>query len=264
MNWTGTESMLRIYDCFTFFNENDLLALRLEELNNVTTAHILVHAGQTFRGTSKPDYLDYERFQPWIDAGKLRVYWIPKFPRFMDTWGREEYQRNEIELALENSRVSGEDFVILSDIDEIPRRQAVVDARLCDIARFRMHKYTYAINMLTDEGNTAAKIFRYEMLQDHTPQQIRKHPTEQIIENGGWEFSSLGDPEHVYKKLTSFAHDEFDWMITPDYVRQKMNAGKDLLGRNIEHTVVEIDDTYPEAIKRNREYWRKYEWSALD
>ena len=54
--------MPRIFDCFTFFNENDLLALRLEELASVVDKFVLVQASETFRGHVKADMLDYSRF----------------------------------------------------------------------------------------------------------------------------------------------------------------------------------------------------------
>ncbi len=38
-----------------------------------------------------------------------------------------------------------------------------------------------------------------------------------------------------------------------------MSEGTDILGDGHEYVRLEIDDTWPEAIKNNREYWRKYE-----
>ena len=225
---------------------------------------ILVHAGQDFRGNKKPDYLDYERFQSYIDSGKLRVHWIDRFPRFINTtWGREEYQRNEIELALDLIKPDEEDFIIVSDIDEIPKREVLEDIRwlASDIGRFRMNKYSTGINILTDEGNTAAVIFRKRLLDTASPHLLRKADVDYVVENGGWEFSSLGTPEQVELKLKSFSHDELDGTYSLDDLRARMREGKDILGRDINHTIVEIDYTFPEAIKNNREYWSKYEWS---
>lgn len=251
----------RLYDCFTFFNENDLLALRMEELDGLVHKHILISSDQTFRGKPKPDYLDYERFQPYIDSGKLRVYNIKKFPRFMDTWGREAYQRDEIEIALERERPEPWDWIMVSDVDEIPSRSAVERINPAhEIQRFQLKKFSYAINMLTDEGNTSAKVFRVNLLRDFTPQVLRtNHPTNAIIEDGGWEFSSLGTPEEIYTKLTSFAHTEFDHMISPEYLAEQIANGKDLLGREIGMRLVEVDETWPVGIVRDRTYWAKHE-----
>jgi hypothetical protein len=44
----------KIYDCFTFFNENELLELRLMTLYNTVDYFVIVEAGQTFTGKPKP------------------------------------------------------------------------------------------------------------------------------------------------------------------------------------------------------------------
>lgn len=46
-------SELKIYDCFTFFNEIELLKIRFEELYNVVDKFVLVEATQTFTGEPK-------------------------------------------------------------------------------------------------------------------------------------------------------------------------------------------------------------------
>ena len=49
--------MAMIYDCFTFFNELELLELRLNELADVVDKFVLVEATQTH--TNKPKPLHY-------------------------------------------------------------------------------------------------------------------------------------------------------------------------------------------------------------
>ena len=49
---------MKIFDCFTYFNEEDILRLRLEELNDVVDYFVIVEASQTFTGIDKPFYLD--------------------------------------------------------------------------------------------------------------------------------------------------------------------------------------------------------------
>ena len=43
-----------IYDCFCFFNELDLLEIRLNELNPVVDKFVLVEATMTHNGDKKP------------------------------------------------------------------------------------------------------------------------------------------------------------------------------------------------------------------
>jgi beta-1,4-mannosyl-glycoprotein beta-1,4-N-acetylglucosaminyltransferase len=57
-----------IYDCFTFFNELDLLEIRLETLNDVVDKFVLVEATKTFRGENKVLYFkdNQERFAKFL------------------------------------------------------------------------------------------------------------------------------------------------------------------------------------------------------
>jgi len=47
-----------IYDCFSFFNELDLLEIRLHELDPVVDKFVLVEASKTFQGKDKPLFYD--------------------------------------------------------------------------------------------------------------------------------------------------------------------------------------------------------------
>ena len=58
---------MKIYDCFTFYNELDLLEIRLNELNDVVDGFILVEAEQSHQNKSKPLFFQdnknrYEKF----------------------------------------------------------------------------------------------------------------------------------------------------------------------------------------------------------
>lgn len=44
---------MKIYDCFTFFNELDLLEIRLEELYNYVDYFVIVEANKTHAGEIK-------------------------------------------------------------------------------------------------------------------------------------------------------------------------------------------------------------------
>ena len=46
----------KIYDCFLFFNELDLLEIRLNVLNDYVDYFVLVEATQTFTNKDKPLY----------------------------------------------------------------------------------------------------------------------------------------------------------------------------------------------------------------
>jgi hypothetical protein len=47
-----------VYDCFIFFNELDLLEIRLNELNNVVDKFVIIEANKTFQNNHKPYYFE--------------------------------------------------------------------------------------------------------------------------------------------------------------------------------------------------------------
>ena len=56
---------MEVYDCFIFYNELDLLEIRLKTLDSVVDHFVLVEATKTHRGKDKPLYFEEnkERFK---------------------------------------------------------------------------------------------------------------------------------------------------------------------------------------------------------
>jgi hypothetical protein len=111
-----------IYDCFTFFNELELLELRLEELYPVVDYFVIVESDLTFSGKPKPLYLaeNLDRFGKYAD--KIKLVATTADPD-VNSWQREYAQRRDIGYGLPNARPT--DIIMVSDADEIPRRSVV-------------------------------------------------------------------------------------------------------------------------------------------
>jgi beta-1,4-mannosyl-glycoprotein beta-1,4-N-acetylglucosaminyltransferase len=148
-----------IYDCFTFFNELELLEVRFHELYEAVDAFVLVEATETFQGRPKPLYFqDYKSdFKRYADKIRHIVIEFPEVHelraqlsvRPKDTnWAREFYQRDQIARGLTGALP--DDLIIVSDVDEIiaaPKlREAVAKRRPHDLTIFTMPLYTGAVN----------------------------------------------------------------------------------------------------------------------
>ena len=70
-----------IYDCFTFFNELDVLEIRLHVLAEVVDRFVLVEARQTFQRGAKPLYYaeNLDRFGPFAD--RIEHIVVDEFPQ---------------------------------------------------------------------------------------------------------------------------------------------------------------------------------------
>lgn len=82
-----------IYDCFTFFNEMDLLEIRLNALDGVVDRFVAVEANMTYSGQPKEPYLanGLGRFARFRD--KLRVFCadMTGIPPSASAWTREHF-----------------------------------------------------------------------------------------------------------------------------------------------------------------------------
>lgn len=109
----------KLYDCFLFYNELDILEIRLNELYDHIDYFVLVEAVETFRGKPKKLFFQENReiFQPFLD--KIIHIVIEKNLETDDPWVREAVHRNQIMRGLEYCRPN--DIILISDIDEVIR-----------------------------------------------------------------------------------------------------------------------------------------------
>jgi beta-1,4-mannosyl-glycoprotein beta-1,4-N-acetylglucosaminyltransferase len=119
---------MKTFDCFPFYNEFDQLRLRLKVLGDAVDHFIVTEARQTHAGQAKPLYLEDPAAQDILDHPKVtRV--VVDFPSGLDVWGREQYQREAISQGLTQLGAKAEDFVLVSDVDEIPSVDAIARAK---------------------------------------------------------------------------------------------------------------------------------------
>src|SRR5690349_10496659 len=125
LNLLFTAAIAKVYDCFMFFNEIELLKMRLGELNEVVDYFVLVESSETQRGDLKPFYFYENRhlFEQYLN--KIIYVRVDESHPEMSLWERENYQRNCIARGLQQCTSS--DLTIISDLDEIPRMELISD-----------------------------------------------------------------------------------------------------------------------------------------
>lgn len=107
---------LKIFDCFLFNGEFDILELRLKIMAPFVNQFVLIEAGTTFTGLPKQNLFQTQaiRFSEYGD--KLKVISLQKLPSTNNAWENEFFMRNAL---LENFPGSDNDLIIVSDVDEI-------------------------------------------------------------------------------------------------------------------------------------------------
>jgi beta-1,4-mannosyl-glycoprotein beta-1,4-N-acetylglucosaminyltransferase len=279
-----------IYDCFTFFNELDLLEIRLNELDAVVDKFVLVEATKTHQGKDKPLYFAdnkarYGRFLPKI----IHVV-VNEYPEFegKSAWLLEHHQRNEIMKGLKGCKPK--DVILISDVDEIPRPEKVVEYKgVKGIKIFRQRMFYYFLNCVNAGNNQSNYNWHGTVMvnykPDLIPQDLRtlgmtlmgsyranlsqrlywwkwklrniylKGKRLKYIDNGGWHFSYLGGVEKIIHKLEAFAHTEYnkDQYKDPEKINEAIKSGKDIFGRNFAYKVIVLDRTFPKYVVANVE-----------
>ncbi|MGN1154356.1 MAG: glycosyl transferase GT17 family protein, partial [Candidatus Gastranaerophilaceae bacterium] len=133
-----------IYDCFTFFNELDLLEIRLNVLNDYVDKFVLVESTKTFTGMDKPLYYkeNKERFSHFND--KIIHIVLDETPNEY-AWHNECIQRNSISKGLTNC--NDDDIILISDLDEIPTPEFIHKYKDIEgIKLFEINQYCYFLN----------------------------------------------------------------------------------------------------------------------
>lgn len=242
---------MKIFDCFTYFNEADILRIRLEELGDLVDFFVIVEASETFTGSSKRFYFD--DIPSWIDKWKEKIIRVKvNFPQDVNTsWLKEYYQRNAIISGL--SLAEPEDIIIISDADEIINSNIVSQLKLIEKpVRLDVKQYFWNYNwQVPQHCNQGARpiVARFKDLETHSCQELRAGDWH-TIPDAGWHFSFFGETEKIKKKIESFAHTEYD--ITEykndEAILYRMNNGIDPFDR-FPLKYYEIDQTYPKFVQ---------------
>lgn len=253
--------MSLVYDCFLFFNEFDLLEIRLNILSEVVDKFVLVEADKTFSNIEKPYYFDQckERYKQFLD--KIVHIKINEYPETKDAWEMESYQRNHIGFGI--SQCSFADIIHISDLDEIPNPEIIKIYKetgngICGLKQFHFDYYLNYERYGKNHYWYNAKIARYKdiVANNYKPQNIRSEKNVKIIKKGGWHFSFLGGIENIKYKVQSFAHQEYnDEKYLNDQIEYKIRLGVDLFNRkNIRLVPIKISDKkHPRYIVDNQE-----------
>jgi hypothetical protein len=273
---------MAVYDCFTFFNELDILELRLAELDPQVDFFVIAEATRTFSGAPKPLYFheNKNRFKAYAD--KIIHVIVDDLPEVGDAWDREAFQRDAIMRGLVDA--DPDDIIMLSDVDEIPQPGKVASLTPHTVSgriHFIEHDYyTYKLNLkILDKwiGLCATRVLQMKHLkgmQDlralRARQSRRFSPAlnafmttarnrlrygqflrHVIHEHAGWHFTFISTAESIQYKIASYAHQERN---TPEFnsldnIRRLMATGTSVCGRKLE----QVDDAaLPQTVRANR------------
>ncbi len=280
-----------IYDCFTFFNELELLEIRLHELSGVVDKFVLVEATKTH--SNQPKSLHFQANQARFDRFRDQIIHViaDDLPDATDAWILENYQRNCIARGLVNCRP--DDLIMVSDLDEIPRATTVakvsrelkfrddffsklahetLNSRVVKsifhrkglrqklrnahpyVLKFRQPLYRHFLNCRSVRPAYSYGT-RMMYFRDFSCAEEMRHSGYKIVEDGGWHFSFMGGVERIREKLAAYAHQEKNLpeYTNPKFIEERINRGAPLKGLDCELKFVPLDDSFPRYILEHQE-----------
>ena len=211
--------MSKVWDCFLFNCELELLSFRLNELSQCVDFFVLVEATTTFRGEPKPLYYaqnksSYQEFQNQI----IHVV-VDDMPTETDSpRAREKYQHAAILKGLVD--IKPDDLVIVGDLDEIPKCGVIkeLSSNLSQPTRLLLNHSIYFANwQLPRQWDDGPMACRGNQLQDKhmafilgQPEATWNERTDLVFPNAGWHLSYLGGVNSIKKKFSEICHTELD------------------------------------------------------
>jgi hypothetical protein len=268
INDPGGFMQKRIFDCFTFFNELDLLELRFNELYEKVDFFVLAESPVTFKGKPKDLYYDLNKARFYKFKDKIVHLIIDDMPDSERAWDREHFQRNALRRGLKEAQQK--DIIIISDADEIVRPAAIDALRHNDgFVQIGMPMFQYFMNLRETHGWTKVFAFSYDLI-DEIPDFNWVRTSQEDAFNkfagrnkkfvgAGWHFTYLGGAATIREKLSAFSHDEpwFQRMLSPGGIEAQIAAGFEVGNSWNFNRFCPIDSSFPSYVVANLQKYRE-------
>ena len=235
---------MNIFDCFMYFDEEQILELRLNVLDEKVDFFVIVESIYNHRGDKRDLLFNKNKF---LKFSKKIIYLVSEeIPKnvepinenedkkekdrkyIMNAIYRENAQRNLISKGIKNA--NKDDLIMISDVDEIPKLESLdLKSIKNEIFIFKQHMFHYKYNLVLPNFKwTGTKAIKKKNLI--SPQWLRnikdkkypyyridiifskkKYTNLKIIDDGGWHFTNIKTPKMIRHKFKSYLHHfEFD------------------------------------------------------
>ena len=279
-----------IIDVFPFFDEIDLLEIRLNTLEKLVDKFVISEFSTTFAGKEK-EY-NYEKYSTLFSRFENKIIYLKQEQnQILNPFENDAFQKNAIrKYVLDISRPG--DLIMFGDVDEIPKESGLASASKEKSPYMLQHfaqqvSYGY-LNVVNYKNSLESIMGDYEKVRkrqwlgtvlapralieelDFTDLKLAKHKQSSIrINDGGWHFSFCGGykdsiDHRLGYKLQSFAHQEFNSDKFINGANKRLLEGKDFLGRRKKRKYL---PGYIEAkfrIEKNLTFLPKYVQDNLD
>ena len=271
-----------IYDCVPFFNELDILKLRMQIMAPYVDFFVIEEASVTFSGEPKRMIFAENRQLFAEFEEKIRYVAVENSPlEGVTTHERDKFQKNQLIRGLSDCRP--EDIIIFSDVDEIPNPKTLV--RLIEtfepgkVYHLAQRMFYCFLNMEEVSGNLLSitgefpgverrqwlgtKICSFAELPEAGIVYLREVPPEDQrsvrVADGGWHFGYMGGDgerdvaKRIGVKVQAAAHSEYNTKRYLNEAGDRLLCGEDIFDRDAKFVRVPIDDSFPAYLREHKE-----------
>ena len=275
-----------VVDCFPFFNELDILRLRLAVMAPLVDRFVIEESAETFSG--EPRELIFEKHREMFAAYQDRIVYIPVTDRIQTatTHERDYFQKNHLAKGIED--MADDDIVIFGDLDEIPGPRTlsrVLDGfdreKVYHLAQDNFYAY---MNMMEVTGKLLSITGEFPEIPENERKWLgtkvcakKQIPAEGIVRlrdlippadsrsvrvaDGGWHFGYMGGlhetdvTKRIGDKVRAAAHQEYN---DDEILRETMDhliLGEDIFGRDARFAQIRPESgyRYPEWLDEHRD-----------
>lgn len=275
-----------IYDCIPFFNELDILKLRMQIMAPYVDKFVLEESTVTFSGEPKEMIFDKHRSMFAEFADKIIYVAVDNSPMSgVTTHERDKFQKNQLIRGMSDCKP--DDIVIFSDVDEIPNPKVLTEivenfdpTKIYHLAQRMFYCF---VNMEEVSGNLLSitgefdgverkqwlgtKICSFSSLPEKGIVYLREvspnDPRSVRVADGGWHFGYMGGDgerdvaKRIGIKVQAAAHQEYNKSRYLNEAVDRLLCGEDIFDRNAKFIRVPIDESYPAYL---REHQQEYDF----
>ena len=271
---------MKIFDVFTFYNELDLLELRMNILGNSVDYFVINEANITFTGKPKPLYFaeNRKRFKKWDD--KI-IYHLTEDDNktYEQYYEGVPYHRSMIEEGIKDlpihyqracfhkdSAIYGfldiaedNDIILTSDADEIANPEAIqcIESWFDPKNHYVLTGplYYYYLNVKCEDQWMGTRVCDMKTLKSMSVDKLRQsHEFAYKIADASWHWSFFGDADTVREKMDAYEHQENNKAEFRDSMEDRIKNNQDPYGRSYLYTptTVPIDESFPAYVRAQK------------
>lgn len=240
-----------LIDAFLFFNEAELLKVRLNYLGPYVDQFLIAESSYDFAGRRKLTHLETPFISQLPYSEKIRtITWQPSTAqkaiialarttrRSNLLWMIQNWQRNSLLKLAEDIPDSAK--ILFGDLDEFPSVESLEELRGVQhgpnvIVGFQQRLFYYNLSNLISDHWRGTSLCSMGTFRRMTPKYLRKGRNEYPVAGYGWHFSYFTEAARIRQKLLATASVEkqdFVLSLSEHDIHNRIQSKKDIYSRS--------------------------------